>query len=195
MQKAGGGIIYRVIVVDNDKTLVQVLAYCLEHEGWHVTALNSGSNALMRVADRPNLWILDADGEEGFNLMRAVREDSNAVGIILTAERERIVDRVLGLELGCDDFVVKPFSPRELILRAKRVLERAEQTTKTLSHLIKMQDYWLDLNRRVAVLDNQPVELTSKEFEALLLFARHRGMVLSRKQIIHHVWGLPTSRC
>jgi two-component system response regulator CssR len=143
----------------------------------------------MRVADRPNLWILDADGEEGFNLMRAVREDSSAVGIILTAERERIVDRVLGLELGCDDFVVKPFSPRELILRAKRVLERAEQTTKTLSHLIRIQDYWLDLNRRVAVLDNQPVELTSKEFEALLLFARHRGMVLSRKQIIHHVWG------
>lgn len=187
-EKRGRKMTYRVYVMDENDAVKQLLTYCLEQEGWQVTPLTCGADSLMKVADRPNLWILDADGEEGFKIMREVKRDSADSRVILTAEREKVVDRVLGLELGCDDFVVKPFSPREVVLRAKRILGHAKQETST-SQRLKLQDYWLDINRRMALYQEQAIDLTCKEFELLLLFARHDGMVLSRRQILRNVWG------
>lgn len=180
---------YRVYLVDGDEVFRQVMTRCLELEGWQVSAFTSASGLLSKVADRPNLWILDADGGEGFVIMREVRRDSATVGVILTSGRERVIDRVLGLELGCDDFVVKPFYPRELVLRARRIFERAEKTCGSIGHLLKMQDYLLDVNRCAAILDDRPIELTAKEFALLHFLVTRRGKVLSRKQILSHVWG------
>lgn len=182
---------YQVYLVDKDDMVRQLLRYYLEQEGWQVTALEANEDLLMmKVADRPNLWILDADGEEGFKIMREIKKEPNDTKVILTAQREHIVDRVLGLELGCDDFVVKPFSPREIVLRAKRILDHNGQGQgKSGNNMIKLQEYWLDVDRRKAIHNNQQIELTTKEFELLLLFARHNGIVLSRQQIIRNVWG------
>ena len=99
------------------------------------------------------------------------------------------MDRTVGLEFGCDDFVVKPFSVRELVLRIRRILERPQKTAKAYGNLVRMQDYLLDPNRRLVAWNNQYVDLTTKEFDLLMLFAQHKGMALSREQIIRFVWG------
>lgn len=181
---------FRIFLVDEDEVYNQVLIYCLEREGWEVTIFNKASNPFPRVIDRPSLWILDADCRDGFKLIKTIREDSRNVPIILISERERIVDRVLGLELGCDDFLVKPFSTRELVLRARRILERSEQDrNRPAPSLIPLQEYCLDSNQRVALINSQRIDLTAKEFDLLLLFARNNGMALSREQILRFVWG------
>lgn len=179
---------YKIFWVSDDTDIGnQVVEYCLEHEGWLVTTFGYGS-PLLSGAECPDLWILDADSEEGFKLMREIRKESSEVGIILISGREKLMERVLGLELGCDDFIVKPFAPRELVLRAKRVLERHGGSYNDTPQ-IRLQDFWLDINRHMALYQNRYIDLTAKEFNLLLLLAKNKGLALSREQIIRSVWG------
>lgn len=178
---------FNIYLVDHDESLCEILSFFLAKEGWQVTVFGKDAQPLLHVADGPNLWILDAAGEEGFKIMREVKEKMRDAAIILTSERERVMDRVLGLELGCDDFIVKPFSPRELILRVGRILKKKK--TSVVSEKIKLQDYQLDLGRREVTYNRQPIDLTSKEFELLLVFLQHKNAALSREQILRKVWG------
>nr|WP_092074033.1 response regulator transcription factor [Dendrosporobacter quercicolus]NSL47797.1 response regulator transcription factor [Dendrosporobacter quercicolus DSM 1736]SDM75792.1 two-component system, OmpR family, response regulator CssR [Dendrosporobacter quercicolus] len=178
---------FTIYLVDHDESFCEILSFFLAKEGWQVTVFGKDAQPLLHVADRPNLWILDAAGEEGFKIMREVKEKRKDAAIILTSERERVMDRVLGLELGCDDFVVKPFSPRELVLRVGRILKRKKTAAAPVR--IKLQDYLLDLDRREVTYQDQPVALTSKEFDLLLFFLQYKNAALSREQILHQVWG------
>lgn len=182
-------MIYNIYFVSNDHDIGrEVVEFCLEHEGWRMTTFGDDSDPFARVADSPDLWILDVDNETGFKILREVRKNSESVGIILISEREKIIDRVLGLELGCDDLIIKPFAPRELILRSKKFLKRLE-SIENYPRKVKLQNFWLDRDRHVVIYNDQNFNLTSKEFDILFLFAQNKGIALSRKQIIRLVWG------
>lgn len=183
---------YSIYLVEHDEAFSQVLKYCLEQEGWEVTVFGKHTNSLVHGADCPDLWILDADGEEGFRITRDIKkEPGNRVPIIMTSERERVMDRVLGLELGCDDFIVKPFLPRELILRARRIFEKGQANHSFMrGDLVTLQSYSIDCRRRYLLNSaGDIISLTSKEFDLLILFAKHQGIALSREQILRFVWG------
>jgi len=182
----------RVFLSERSETFGQMLTYYLEKEGWDVTVFNNDASSLLNVADCPNLWILDADGEEWVQIMRKIQNNSSQVPIILTSEHEKTINRVWGFELGCADFIVKPFMPKELVFRARKILERNEQGLPddgTKSDMARLQNYHLDIKRRMVLVDKMVVDLTSKEFELLCLFSRHKGIALSREQILKSVWG------
>lgn len=182
---------YKINLLEDDTVFRQLLTYYFEREGWSVQCLQAACDSLVHVTEGPDLWILDADDNAGFRLMRKVKERTPDVPIILTSEKERMINRVLGLELGCYDVVIKPFFPRELVLRVQRlILERSIQSSLTIGrHMIKLQSYFIDLQQRIVSSDGESFRLTSKEFELLHLLARNQGLALSREQIIRAVWG------
>lgn len=178
----------RIYLMDEDASFSQVLAYCLEQEGWQVTCWEAERPERGREAARPDLWVLDGDSPAGFHLMREIRRRDAAVPILLTLAKERVLDRVVGLELGCRDMVLKPFSPKELVLRIRRIFaDAAPEEERTAERVL--QNYRLRYGERTAVGPQGAVYLTNKEFSLLDCFARHKGMALSREQILHHVWG------
>lgn len=184
---------YKISLVSDDRNICsQVMVYCLEYEGFQVNTSGIRAIAIPSFGEDepPNLWILDVDAEEGFTIMKQVKDECPAAGIILLSEHERVVNRVLGLELGCDDFILKPFDPRELVIRVKRVKEKRELTTSLRNgNRFKLQEFWLDPDRHLLIRNEQTIGLTTKEFEILALFARNSGIALSRRQIIQYVWG------
>ena len=177
-----------IYLVDRDKNFCQVTNYCLEQEGWNTTLFAQAEAAFQCIEDCPNLWILEVDGETGFDLMRAIKTATPQVPVLLMAQKEGLLDRVLGLELGCEDMVLKPFSPRELVLRIKRILtvNMAAENQKAVDSL---QDYMVRWQERIVTDHDRTVSLTSKEFLLLECFYRNRGIALSREQILRHVWG------
>jgi two-component system response regulator CssR len=181
----------RVFLSDHDENFRQMLAYYLEKEGWEVRAFGNDESSLMNVADCPDLWILDADGEEWVQFMMKIHKNSNQIPVILTSEHEKIINRVWGFELGCADYIVKPFMPKELVFRARKILDRYHPDLKSdlAPSTARLQNYYLDLRRRMVLVDQMAVELTAKEFDLLCLFSRHKGIALSREQILKSVWG------
>jgi two-component system, OmpR family, response regulator CssR len=174
----------KIYLQEQDNAFREILKYCLTREGWDVTTFKQGSQALLHSADHPDIWIVDADDEEGFKIIKDIKKQSgNGMSIIATSEQERVIDRVLGLELGCDDFVVKPFLPRELVLRIQRIFARSNPSHfgDCSTSYLKLQDYCVDLQRRIVTIDGEVVSLTSKEFELLLYFRQHKGIALTRE--------------
>ena len=177
-----------IYLVDEDDAFCQVAIYCLEQEGWRTTVFAAQDEPLAHAADCPGLWILDADSEGGFELLRAVKKAAPHIPVLLTAQKENLLDRVLGLELGCQDLVLKPFSPRELVLRIKRIFAQ-DAVAENKRAVDSLQDYMIRWQERVVLDQNRLVSLTSKEFLLLECFYRHKGMALSREQILRQVWG------
>jgi two-component system, OmpR family, response regulator ResD len=178
----------RVLVVDDEPMVREVLARYLEREGFTVDVAEDGEAALVSfAAAKPDLVLLDlmlprVDGLEVFSRMRA---DASTAVIMLTARGEE-TDRVVGLELGADDYVTKPFSPREVVARVRAVLRRS--TTGADGDLIVAGDLELDGSRREARRGGELIRLTRKEFDLLFLLASHPGRVFSRAELVEEVW-------
>lgn len=179
----------RINLLDEDAAYSQVVAYCLEQEGWQVRCCSSETKNTWTQGDKPDVWVIDGDSVEGFQLMRDLRRAEIAVPVILTIEKERILDRVTALELGCYDLVFKPFSPKELVLRLRRILASAKPNVNEKEKERTLQSYRLCYEERSVIGNLGPVYLTNKEFALLDCFAKHKGAALSREQILHHVWG------
>jgi two-component system response regulator CssR len=181
----------RVLLSGRDENFCQMLAYYLEKEGWEIRIIGSDASSFLNGADCPDLWILDADGEEWVQIMRKIQKKSNEIPVILISEHEKLINRVWGFELGCADFIVKPFMPEELVFRAKKILERYRPYLKSeiAASTASLQEYCLDLQKRMVMADELEMELTAKEFDLLCLFSRHKGIALSREQILKAVWG------
>src|SRR5512133_496901 len=191
----------KILVVEDEVSLQETLAYNLKRQGYSVETAGDG-NAALDIArrERPNLIVLDImlPGMDGFEVCRILRQEMNTPILMLTARDEEI-DRVVGLELGADDYMSKPFSMRELLARVKARLRlvrliREEvvgqgPSGQALSHALNFEDLVLDLNRREVRLNNRLVPLKPKEFELLTFLAQHRGQVLSREFILEKVWG------
>ena len=182
-----------ILVAEDDRTLAETLAYNLQKEGYEASIVRTGLEALVAArSQRPDLILLDLMLPEidGFEVCRTVRAESPVPIIILTA-RDDEVDRVLGLELGADDYVVKPFSLRELLARVRATLRRVEMSNgaQTTPSSLAFEDLEIRPGPRAVFCGDREVHLLPREFDLLLYFMSNRGMVLSRNQLLEKVWG------
>jgi DNA-binding response OmpR family regulator len=182
----------RILVVDDEPSIVDVLAYNLQRANYEVITARDGEEALaLARRNQPDLIILDLmlPRIDGLEVCRALRRERDVPIIMLTA-RDSEVDRVVGLELGADDYVVKPFSVRELMARVKSVLRRAApRPTETMPEAVRVGALRVDPARREVRWRDAELELTTLEFDLLHTLARHAGQVLSREQLLAQVWG------
>jgi len=181
----------KILVVDDEQSIVDVLTYNLIKAGHQPVVAREGETALrLARAERPDLVILDLmlPGIDGLDVCREIRKDGDLPIIILTAKDEEI-DRVVGLELGADDYVVKPFSVRELMARVKSVLRRAQPRPAESAQPLQVGDLRLDMTRREAAWRSTPFELTAIQFELLRVLMASPGRVFSREELLDQVWG------
>jgi len=179
-----------VLIVEDDHNIGSLVRTYLERDGYGVVWVRSGEEALAELERHPlSLVVLDVGlpGIDGFEVCRRVRARSEVPVIMLTA-RDEEVDRVLGLELGADDYVPKPFSPRELVARVKAVLRRTQP--KPPADALVLGDVELRRGAREASRAGAALDLTMKEFDLLACFMEHAGLALSREQLLEQVWGL-----
>ena len=180
----------RILVVDDDPTISEVVARYLERDGYDVDIASDGEEALaLGKSGSPDLVVLDLmlpkiDGLEVFRLLRA--QDSVPI-IMLTAKGEE-TDKLVGLSLGADDYITKPFSPRELVARVKTVLRRSAMSRTYEGDALRFQDFHISPKTRQVRVRGVDVELTAKEFDLLLYLAQHPRQVFSREQILNDVW-------
>ncbi|HEY5154512.1 MAG TPA: response regulator transcription factor [Acidimicrobiales bacterium] len=182
-----------VVLIEDDPNIADLVDLYLRNDGYRVYQANNGATGLDLVRDRhPKLVILDVGlpGDlDGLGVCRELRSRSDIPIIMLTA-RDGEIDRVLGLELGADDYVTKPFSPRELVARVKAILRRADGPTRDAPSVLVAGAVEVDLGRREARVDAEPVALAAREFDLLAYLADNRGLALSRRQLLDGVWGM-----
>jgi two-component system alkaline phosphatase synthesis response regulator PhoP len=181
----------KVLVVDDEESLLTIIRYALEEAGYKVaTALDAqqASSGLKEFA--PDLVVLDVmlPGQSGLEFCREVRATSN-VPIIMLSARSEEVDRILGLELGADDYVTKPFSPRELVSRVRAHLRRAENQPAHPGGSLQVKDLRIDPESHQVYMRDKSVHLTNSEFQILTLLAKSPGKVFSRTAILNHLWN------
>jgi two-component system KDP operon response regulator KdpE len=183
---------YRILVVDDEPRMIRFIRMNLELEGWEVVEAADGQAALDKVRDTlPDLVILDVMMPEldGFETLRLLREISTIPVIMLTAKGEED-DRVRGLELGADDYITKPFSPRELVSRVKAVLRRAEMPAISERGPIKVDDRLsIDFSRREVLVEGKPIQLRPTEYRLLYHLVNNAGWVVPHDQLLAKVWG------
>lgn len=183
---------YQIFLVEDELNLNKILTSYLQKEGWEVRSFTNGESALGAINECPHLWILDImlPDIDGYQLLRRIKEAAPGLPVIFISARDADIDRIMGLEMGSDDYLAKPFLPRELVIRARRVLERVyNKSTELEKPIIFLEPYLLDESKREISKDDQIIELTSKEYDLALFFAKHKGQALSREQIINWVWG------
>jgi DNA-binding response OmpR family regulator len=179
----------RILVVDDEPIVREVVAAYLQREGFEVAEAPDGAVALEKVGDRrPDLVVLDVMLPEvdGFSVLTALRRSGNIPVILLTARTEES-DRVLGLELGADDYVVKPFSPRELVARVRSVLRRS-RSARAPAEILEFDGLRVDEQAREVSVDGRFIEMTPKEFDLIAFLARSPRQVFSRGQLLEQVW-------
>ncbi len=184
----------KIVVVDDEKPIAEILEFNLQKEGYEVLIANEGNEALDLILEEvPDLVLLDImlPGKDGMEICREVRKKYDMPIIMLTAKDDEI-DKVLGLELGADDYVTKPFSARELIARVKANLRRKTPSTeedKTDENIIKIREISIDLDAYLVKKNDEEVELTQREFELLKYLAQYPGQVMTREHLLETVWG------
>jgi DNA-binding response OmpR family regulator len=183
----------RVLVVDDEPRMIHFIRLNLEHDGFEVTEAASGTEALEVLRDTlPDLVLLDVmmPDLDGFETLELIREISNVPVIMLTAKGEED-DRVRGLELGADDYVTKPFSPRELVSRVRAVLRRTEMPGEPVHELIEVDDrFKIDFDRREVWVEGQLVKLRPTEYRLLYHLVQNAGWVVPHDQLLAKVWGM-----
>ena len=180
----------RVMVVDDEPTIREVMTTYLQRDGFRVETASTGTEAVeMLRRGLPDLLILDLmlPGVGGLNILKELRANSNVPVIVLTARTEE-ADRIIGLELGADDYVSKPFSPRELVARVKSVLRRATTDPTPGVEVLEFDGLTIDTNSREVTVNGELVTLTAREFDLLLFLASSPRQVFSRSQLLDHVW-------
>lgn len=181
----------RILVVDDEANIIDLTSLYLEREGFQVDSATDGAQALEKIRDlEPALIVLDIMLPEvdGFEVCRQTRATSDVPIIMLTA-RDDDVDKIVGLEIGADDYLTKPFNPRELVARVKAILRRVDRAPQIGEGPIHIGDVVIDAAGREVTVAGEPVSLRAKEFDLLLTLAEHKGIVLKREQLLNLVWG------
>lgn len=177
---------YQLYIVEDEVSLSNILKLYLEKEGYQVKIFESAEDAMPYIDKPPTLWILDImlPGMDGHSFIKKIKEQTENVPVIFMSARSKDLDRLMGLELGSDDYISKPFLPRELVIRVNRLIKyiRGEEDQVVLA------PYEIDLNARNVVEDKKRIELTAKEFDLLSYFIKHSGQMMSREQILENVW-------
>jgi len=183
----------KILIVDDEKNIVDILKFNLKKEGFETIEAYDGEQALeLALNEKPDLILLDVmlPKMDGFAVCRTLRQTTSTPILMLTA-REEEVDKVLGLELGADDYITKPFSPRELMARVKANLRRivSESQSKSSGNILKYGNLTIDVDRYEVRRDDSVVELTLREFELVKFLALQRNQIFSRESLLEKVWG------
>jgi DNA-binding response OmpR family regulator len=182
-----------ILIVDDEPSIVQLARMYLEREGFRTESAGDGEAALDKAARlQPVLVVLDVmlPKLDGFEVCRRLRAAQESIAILMLTARDEDIDKILGLELGADDYLTKPFNPRELVARVKAILRRGERSVKVDgTSPIRIGDLTIDEARREVRISSRTLDLRTQEFDLLLTLAEHRGLVLSREQILQKAWG------
>lgn len=181
---------YNICLVEDELDLSNLIKMYLEKEGYQVIQFDKGQDAIDYIDQKVDLWILDimlGDDINGYDIIKAIRNKNQTIPVIFTSARDQDLDKIIGLELGSDDYITKPYSTKELVLRVnniiKRVYKNSDQNTITYSK------YKIDVNKRIVLLDNNELKLTTLEFDLLILLLNNIGKSFSREEILDLVWG------
>lgn len=179
---------YKICLVEDEKSLNDLIKSYMENEGYIVTACYSGTDALSHIDDDIDLWVLDImlnDNISGYDIIKKIKEKNELIPVIFTSARDQDLDKIIGLELGSDDYITKPYSPKELMLRISNLLKRVYSN----SLKIKYDDYDIDIDKRIVLKNGETIDLTTLEFDLLILFIKNKGTSFSREDILNKVWG------
>lgn len=193
-QNGGLTLNYHIALVEDDVNIQNIVIAYLKKDGYTVSVFDSAEKAMeMWKKEPPAMWILDImlPGMNGFEFCKKIRSESNVPIIIISAKDEEI-DKILGLELGSDDYLTKPFSPRELVARVRRLFKRVKHsadTDKLVNEKIQVNDLVIDTNDRRLFWFGKEQDVTTKEFDMLLLFASYPNRAFSREELLVGVWG------
>ncbi|MGM8212483.1 response regulator transcription factor [Virgibacillus sp. W0430] len=184
---------YHIGIVEDDPNIQHIVSAYLQKEGYFVSVFEQAEKAQeLWETNPPDMWILDImlPGMDGYEFCKQIRNKSDVPIIIISAKDEEI-DKILGLELGSDDYLTKPFSPRELVARVKRLFKRAQPKQDKTNQLqkITVNHLVIYINERQIYWRGEQFEVTAKEFDMLLLFAEHPNRAFSREELLQHVWG------
>ncbi len=180
---------YTICLVEDEKDLSNLIKTYLEKAGYKVIVFEKGGDALNYIGSPCHLWILDimlGDDISGYDVIKAIREQDLHTPVIFTSARDQDLDKILGLELGSDDYITKPYSSKELVLRVNNIIRRVY---KTQSALITYKNYKIDEEQRIVKEKDKDIVLTTLEFDLLLLFVKNEHKSFSREEILNSVWG------
>lgn len=181
---------YKICFVEDEVDLQTVVKLYLEKAGYEVICFEKGNDAINYIGNKVDAWILDimlGDDVNGYDVIKAIREKYPDVPVLFTSARDQDLDRILGLELGSDDYITKPYSSKELVLRVNNLIKRAYKQTE--SHILEIASYQVDLDRRVVNKKDKEIKLTTLEFDLLVLLSKNINKSFSREEILESVWG------
>ena len=180
---------YDIALVEDEKDLNNLIKVYLEKEGYKVTSYYNGNDALTDINKGYHLWILDImlDGDiSGYDIIKKIRESNEDTPVIFTSARDKELDKIIGLELGSDDYITKPYSPKELVLRVNNIIRRVYSKDK---RKITYKNYVIDLEKRMALEEDKDLNLTTLEFDLLYMFVTNLKKSFSRDDILNNIWG------
>ena len=182
---------YTICFVEDEIDLSNLIQTYLERSGYEVVTFTKGQDAIDYIGNKVDLWILDimlGDDVNSYDIIKAIRKQDENVPVIFTSARDQDLDKILGLELGSDDYITKPYSSKELVLRVDKILKRVYKDTQ--SQVINYECYKIDTDKRVVFGDKEKeLKLTTLEFDLLLLLIQNRNKCFSREEILNAVWG------
>jgi DNA-binding response OmpR family regulator len=181
-----------ILLVDDEANIVELARLYLEREGFRVISAGDGKAGLETVArHHPDLMVLDIMLPEldGLEVCRRLRAQDDPTPILMLTARDEDIDKIIGLELGADDYLTKPFNPRELTARVKAILRRGERLKRAPAQILQIADLQIHLASREATIHGLPVDLRAQEFDLLCTFVEHKGLVLTRQQLLEKAWG------
>lgn len=181
---------YTICLVEDEEALSSIVKTYLERAGYKVVCFANGNDAIAYIGNEVHLWILDimlGDDVNGYSVIKAIREKDKDVPVIFTSARDQEIDKIFGLELGSDDYMTKPYSNKELVLRVNNIIKRVYKDNN--KETIKYDDYTINKEKRLVKFKDEEVKLTTLEYDLLLLFIENKGRCFTREEILANVWG------
>ena len=181
---------YNICLVEDEIDLSNLIKTYLEKQDYKVIQLDNGKDAVSYIGNKVDLWILDImlkDDISGYDIIKAIREKDTTVPVIFTSARDQDLDKIIGLELGSDDYITKPYSPKELVLRVNNMIKRVYKTVD--ENIINYEDYKIDKIKRMVFHKEKEITLTTLEFDLLMLLLNNINKSFSREEILDLVWG------
>ena len=187
---------YTVCLVEDEVDLASLIKTYLEKAGYNVVSFAKGSDAINYIGNVVHIWILDimlGDDINGYDIIKAIREKDEDVPVIFTSARDQDLDKILGLELGSDDYITKPYSSKELVLRVNKIIKRVykddNNNNNNNNNILTYDTYTIDLTRRIVLQNDKEIKLTTLEFDLLVLFIKNKDKCFTREEILDEVWG------
>ena len=180
---------YTIVLVEDEVNLNNLVKTYLEHAGYNVISFYTGHEALENINVNAHLWILDImlpDDINGYDIIKKIREANEMMPVIFTSARDKDLDKIIGLELGSDDYITKPYSSKELVLRVNNIIKRVYSADMAK---IKYNDYSVDLEKRIVTKNDNNLNLTTLEFDLLKMFLTNKNKSFSRDDILNIIWG------